>query len=242
MENTESGTETSSISRVFGLRPQSIRALCDFPPPGLPPPSLVRCRRRHHESGRDTWCHRRERVGTTSDERGNGNNKQTNQCGHIAVSRLQSHPLFSILFSVYFLSLSSSSVPFLSLLALLLRCGARARYMGGKKRPEKSIRSARKDGICVSAVGDQRIGSSRSAGVSLGHARSESHSSGARSSVPPRPAAPEFASSAPGPACPSTFHLPVSRYVAEACIVQADTPRSRAVPVPFTERGLMDSL
>jgi len=51
--------------------------------------------------------------------------------------------------------------------------------MGGKKRPERSIRSARKDGICVSAVGDQRIGSSRSAGVSLGHARSESHSSGA---------------------------------------------------------------
>lgn len=60
--------------------------------------------------------------------------------------------------------------------------------MGGKKRPE-SIRSARKDGICVSAVGDQRIGSSRSAGVSLGHARSESHSSvspfALRSPTPP---------------------------------------------------------
>lgn len=83
-----------------------------------------------------------------------------------------------------------------------MRRGARARYMGGKKRPEKSIRSARKDGICVSAVGDQRIGSSRSAGVSLGHARSESHSSGARSSVPPRPAAPEFASSGPRPCMP----------------------------------------
>lgn len=44
--------------------------------------------------------------------------------------------------------------------------------MGGKKRPERSIRSARKDGICVSTVGDQRIGSSRSAGVSLGHEES----------------------------------------------------------------------
>lgn len=59
-----------------------------------------------------------------------------------------------------------------------------------------------------------------------------------------RPAPPLLSSPArpQGPACPSTFHLPVSRYVAEACIVQADTPRSRAVPVPFTERGLMDSL
>lgn len=211
--------------------------------------SLSFLHRRHHESGRDTWCHRRKRAGTTSDERSNGNNKQTNQCGHIAVSQLQSHPLFSILFSIYtlssFLFLSFLfSAPLLSLLAsLLLRCGARARYMGGKKRPEKSIRSARKDGICVSAVGDQRIGSSRSAGVSLGHARSESHSSGARSSAPPRPAAPGSASSARGPARPSTFHpLPLSSYAAEACIVQADTPRSRAVPVPFTERGLMDSL
>jgi len=111
--------------------------------------------------------------------------------------------------------------------------------MGGKKRPEKSIRSARKDGICVSAVGDQRIGSSRSAGVSLGHARSKSHSSGAI--PPPRPVPPLLGS----PARPEAPHTPLrftSCYMAEACIVQADTPHLRAVPVPFTERGLMDSL
>lgn len=82
----------------------------------------------------------------------------------------------------------------------------RARYMGGKKRPERSIRSARKDSICVSAVGDQRIGSSRSAGVSLGHARSESHSSGVCSPPTAQPAP-----SLPGP--PGSLSLSLSRCV-----------------------------
>lgn len=35
-----------------------------------------------------------------SDERSNGNNKQTNQCGHIAVPRLQSHPRLSFSLSL----------------------------------------------------------------------------------------------------------------------------------------------
>lgn len=84
--------------------------------------------------------------------------------------------------------------------------------MGGKKRPE-SIRSARKDGICVSAVGDQRIGSSRSAGVSLGHARSESHSSVAPFTLPcPTPPLLSSSSSSSSflpspPYSPSSFRL-----------------------------------
>jgi len=175
--------------------------------------------------------------GTTSDERANGNNKQTNQCDHIAVSRLQSHPPLSLSLLRHILFLSFSFVRSLSLVALLLRRGARAQYMGGKKCSERSIQSARKDGICVSAVGDQRIGSSRSAGVSLGHARRESHSSGASFAHPAPPrsstgSARGFsfslfrASLAPPPLC-------------DRSIAQVDTSRSGSGACPLLPNGVL---
>lgn len=149
----------------------------------------------------------------------------------ISPSPLRYIPSFARSFSLFlFLSFPIS---------LFLRRGARARYMGGKKRPE-SIRSARKDGICVSAVGDQRIGSSRSAGVSLGHARSESHSSGAgcpaRPRIPPLPGPPPFVFLSSQPFSPI--------FVAVACIAgrYSSLESGPCLAVSFIERVPMGSL
>lgn len=207
--------------------------------------SFLHWRCRHHESGRDTWCHRRKRAGTTSNERSNGNNKQTNQCGHIAVSQLQSHP-FSPFSSLYTLSLFfSSSSP------LLFSCFSLYSFAAARERGIWAVRNARRRAFGVQG---KMVSASARSGISGSDRVAQRGFLWVMHEVSPillgpvplsRPAPPLLGPPAQpgGPASPSTFHpLPLSSYAAEACIVQADTLRSRAVPVPFTERGLMDSL